>query len=60
MMTMAWVAVGRGFKCVLVLALLPLIFSACDSEGTQMGAPDRHSLGPADAAVTLVAFDDYQ
>jgi hypothetical protein len=60
MMTMARVAGGWGFRHVLVVASLLLIFSACDSEGTQIGAPDRHALGPADAAVTLVAFDDYQ
>jgi hypothetical protein len=43
------------------VGLLVVALSACGvGETATVGAPDRHSLGPADALVTLVAFDDYQ
>jgi hypothetical protein len=48
-------------KSALVFGLLLLAISACGvGETTAVGAADRHSLGAADAPVTLVAFDDYQ
>ena len=60
MMTIVRPAIGWRYRPGLVAALLLLVSTACGNAGVQIGAPDRHSLGPADAAVTLVAFDDYQ
>lgn len=40
--------------------LLLLVSGACSNQEPQPSGPDRHALGAADAAVTLVAFDDYQ
>jgi len=41
--------------------LILLAATACNPESPlPLEGPDRHALGPADASVTLVAFDDYQ
>lgn len=46
-----------------VLAVLLMLAAATgcnDGSPPPLEGPDRHSLGSVDAAVTLVAFDDYQ
>jgi hypothetical protein len=50
------------FKFVVVTALLLLVAAIGCNDGSPppLEGPDRHALGSADAAVTLVAFDDYQ
>lgn len=62
MMTMTRPASRWSLKLAVVMALLLLaVATGCNDESLPpLEGPDRHSLGSADAAVTLVAFDDYQ